>query len=453
MCILVNLVCCIHSNSPIPSSRIIVRSLSQNGKAKLEWFEQPYIKLNTSSLDKNLVFQSTQTAPLNKPKVKLLYNTDSFAFENPIVDSEGCIWYFSITPLTSESDSKQTTERKILRLNIDGSLLWEKTLRNDQIYPPIAMLDSAIVICNQFSEGSSIFSPEYICLECLDYNFDLIWRTESIRDYYYKPCSWEISNNRLIMPEGGINSGKFRIYGIENGELIDHIAFAKLKQFYKIADSPYVFDIGEKGWLVLIGNQLIRFGSGFELLWKYEIKQSLTEPEIAISSSDVILVVISNEISALDIITGKLLWENKKGDNFKLAGLKDENEFLIFKTSYSMHGLNNHLESAYEYSFASIDKNGKELWSIPLDNIYDNVSTIVYEDGHVIFNYRSGLIMVDSKGKMVWKLTKNDFSCSEEWGLLNMFISPAPDDKIIVSFLKPSNSEYSLFLLSEPEGK
>ena len=422
-----------------PSSRINNRSLTEDEMSLPGWYEESLLRCKNPAglMSRPGILRTSLSAPQAKPKVKWSKQINSSELLNPLVDNEGYTWYYPYRLSDPENGRSLEDEQKVTRLKPDGSTSREKMPGIDRQFKPVAVCKNAIILFDYLASGSK--SSDYsVCLECIDFNFNTIWRSENIKYPLSFPSAWRIGKDRIMMSDSSSGNGQFNIYSIADGELVKTIVLPDFPEPTVSGFSfPYrkVIESNEGGWIGMTDSAVVRYSDDLKLMWKYDIPSLMVEPESAVSNLGIVTISDANTIIALYVPYGTVAWEKSEGKNYQLAGVTPDGSFLFYLSRKGQTSKQNADASKTNNGcLALIDTNGVEKWAIPIDDNPQQAATVIYDDGSVLFNHLTGIIMAKKDGSILWQMDKNDFASGDSFGLFNWFISPAPNDRIVVGF-------------------
>ncbi len=187
---------------------------------------------------------------------------------------------------------------------------------------------------------------------------------------------------------------------------------------------------------------IFKFNENSKLVWKknlYNKRQKKNKPILFFSNNNSKLIVADNiaKYYAIDINTGKLLWEKNHTSSFN-------SQIKIYKDKFFVVDLENVLRC---YSLTD----GKELWNLPTDKTFIKSQkrlSLVIADEKVFFNNSIGDISsVDIKtGHLLWQIpTQSDAIYEDVFFLKTSDLIAAPNS---ILFSNNQNEFYSINIRS-----
>ena len=227
-----------------------------------------------------------------------------------------------------------------------------------------------------------------------------------------------------------------------NGNLkkISKYKFKKIENF-NYYELDLIFD---KKNIIFFDNKgtIFKFNENSKLVWKknlYNKRQKKNKPILFFSNNNSKLIVADNiaKYYAIDINTGKLLWEKNHTSSFN-------SQIKIYKDKFFVVDLENVLRC---YSLTD----GKELWNLPTDKTFIKSQkrlSLVIADEKVFFNNSIGDISsVDIKtGHLIWQIpTQSDAIYEDVFFLKTSDLIAAPNS---ILFSNNQNEFYSINIRS-----
>jgi outer membrane protein assembly factor BamB len=389
-------------------------------------------------------------SPMEKPEVRWIKKYDLFTSDRIAADTLGRTWH-------PYGDFTMFGSQKISCMEPDGSIAFEKTSEIGDICPVI-VCKGALVFYTAFpfifGADKEEFAPgiSYVCLECLDLNGEMVWRTEKVKAGTFYKRVWRISKNRLIMAVDGDNSGRFNIYSLSDGKLLEQLAFP---DWYAGTIEINPIELPDGGWIGYQKLAVLRFNKDLKTIWKYNVE--LKYPDVrtkfmthqpVLSNNGVLLVGTQENLVALDIENGKELW--RKNASARPYGITPKGHFIVsggFLPEITMDDIRSldtyeEIETAVKSKskIAAIDTSGREIWSIPDHQSCNDYETgiLVYQDENFLISTETNLLLISPVGSIIWSLNLVDFGIDDLSYGLDWDLKPVPDNRIVLTLSSSS---------------
>ena len=212
--------------------------------------------------------------------------------------------------------------------------------------------------------------------------------------------------------------------------------FSKIHNF-DFAEPEIAFD---KDNLIFFDNKgsILKFDNSSKLIWKknfYKKYEKKSKPLLSFANNKKILIVTDNlaKFYAMDINSGKLLWENKNSSPFN-------SQVKIYKDKFFAIDFDNILRC---YSA----KDGKEIWQFKTEKSFiksqKKLSLLIVNDKIFFNNSLGDITAVDiENGNMLWQKPTQTSSIYEDTFSLKTSDLIASND--IILFSNNENEFYSL---------
>ena len=333
-----------------------------------------------------------------------------------------------------------STLRKVWEINNDTTASYQLVLSDNKIFSP---LDDGLIYCYDFNGKEKWVAEVFGDIQNnLVHYKDLILTSTSSGDLYsINANNGDVvqvmgigesitSNLALIDLANADTKSKGIVFGTESGTIYCYDIFSferiweiKLSRF-PITANPFSIDdkIFFRDSLSTIYSVGTKSGS---LIWKHEFAKNESEKNNSQIFSDGIRVFIlspTQELVALDVLLGKVLWSTKKLDIYSQVQVSNDKNYLIALNKKGSLML-----------FSSTD--GKEIKRIYLAK--ENINSFYYDDseGYSLLALSDGSIsLVDDKYeirpilklnneiiKTLKTLPKNQFLISTQSGKLLLF--------------------------------
>jgi outer membrane protein assembly factor BamB len=360
-------------------------------------------------------------SPLNKPELKWTMKLDPGPRSNVIIDNENHI----LVPVCNSLDSQMRC------FDSNEKIIWDADFK--VFTPPnpvITLRDSVITYSEDYVSDRdntdnrgfdfkfiTSKSHRVICLWRIDSDGNILWRTDSVKFDTIYPRIWRISRDRIIMTVEDENSGRFNIYSIEDGKLLEEIIFPDWNDNDNFL-SPIELPDGD--WLGYQDMKYVRFDQKFKVKWEFKIQKIQDVPGIPreqpmLTPDGLILIPVYNKVYAIDLESGKTRWTHD--DILQPVGITLDGNYLfsaVLKPDISVDELKR-MSDVREVEHAvrrnpgilAVDSEGNDVWSIPgIELVFNNhlpPDTIVYKDGNILFQCPDKLVLVKPGGKAIWE--------------------------------------------------
>lgn len=341
-------------------------------------------------------------APIKKPFVLWYKNLMGIPPLDFVVDSKGSTWY-------EDKSSSTICRNAITCWDSDGNENCVPIYNDHGSVHPVMILEGAVIFLKKL-----LYSDKCIIV-CYALNGDYVWESEPFECSSIINRALRISNNRILIPSGKINSGGFVIHSLENGNLLERIKFPDWNDYDK---RQLPLELSDNGWIGFQTDYIVKFNNDLTVEWKHKINKPLYTNEYTLSRNGILLLGLDYSLKAIDINNGKVIWEKPN---------------LVFSSSLYRAKT----DSFFVFSnceLFELDSNGQELNTIFTDTYLDNSNMIIFNDNKILFSNGNSMKLVDFNNDLVWELDKSELGIHAKLELTKGIIQPAPNGRIIFSF-------------------
>ena len=397
-------------------------------------------------------------APLEEPVLSWSVRPDSNSSRDVMVDSEGGTWY-------AENGSGEFGMNKIIRLNPDGSVDWEREFIPvnpiekiveqyiddtftpywiSYIYPSIAVAD-AIIIHIHHKYNASINLPDednlrwitisFTYLVCLDLDGNTRWRSENVEDYdpLVNQCAWRVDNDRLALIA---SDNTFNVYSLETGEFLETVEVPGWSA--NSNTGPIV--IADGSWIIHGNVMLDDFMGGYPYIyrinpdgtyqWKAEYQTDTFSMNITVDEDGNLLYGNRQGIRVIDSSDGTEIWR-QWGGLFYACGVTPSGDYVAIGEF-----------GGDDRRLGLLDSEGEGVWSVMTEwPLLGHDDVIIYRDGCILYGDRSGISLVEPDGEIRWSIEPDELGCPEADRLGHWQLNPTPDGGIVALSMAPYEEE------------